>query len=338
MTWDDDSEDTYTWLRQRLLLALVASLVIHALLYTGWRVGKAYGLWDHQATWLLHWKKKIPKIPQARARPPAPAPRVENKEIPLSFVEVTPEVAVTEPPKEAKFYGALNAVASNPDPKIEAPVPKADGTQNKIPRMADVPKQEAFPLQPTVPKPAEPKPEEMKAAPPKSEPPGDLAKVKTPDPPAPAPVKAEPAPEKAVMQTPPRPRTLEEARRQQGLTGERLRQEGGSQHRGKLSFDVKSTPFGSYDAAFIAAVQNAWYRVLDSGGYVHRSGKVVIQFRLTFEGRILDMKVQENEVGEILGLLCQRAIMDPAPFAPWPRDMRRTMGNERVVTFTFYYD
>ena len=51
------------------------------------------------------------------------------------------------------------------------------------------------------------------------------------------------------------------------------------------------------------------------------------------------MKVDGNEVGEILGWLCQRAILDPSPYAKWPSDMLRSIGtNYREVMFTFYYN
>jgi len=33
-------------------------------------------------------------------------------------------------------------------------------------------------------------------------------------------------------------------------------------------------------------------------------------------------EVLDNNVGEMLGLLCQKAILDPAPFDTWPREMR----------------
>ena len=86
-------------------------------------------------------------------------------------------------------------------------------------------------------------------------------------------------------------------------------------------------------------MQQRWYDLLDSSQFAQRSGKVVLEFRLTYDGRITDLKVSDNEVGEILSLLCQRAIMDPAPYARWPDDMRRMIGaNYREVTFTFFYN
>jgi hypothetical protein len=76
---------------------------------------------------------------------------------------------------------------------------------------------------------------------------------------------------------------------------------------------------------------------LDSHNFAQRSGKVIIEFRLTYDGRITEMRVAGNEVGDLLGLACQNAIRDPAPYAPWPQDMRSYFGNQRNVSFTFYY-
>src|SRR6185503_16739695 len=136
-----------------------------------------------------------------------------------------------------------------------------------------------------------------------------------------------------------RPRTLQEARARNQLAGQKTKVDSGTKIRGRVSLDVKVTPFSSYDAAFIAAVQQRWYDLLDTSQFAQRSGKVVLEFKLTYDGRITDLKTSDNEVGEILALLCQRAILDPAPYARWPDDMRRMIGaNFREVTFTFYYN
>ena len=104
------------------------------------------------------------------------------------------------------------------------------------------------------------------------------------------------------------------------------------------SLDVKATPFGAYDAAIIAAIQKRWYDLLDESNFPPRTGKVVIEFRLYSDGRVTDLKVSEEDVGDILTVFCRRAISDPAPYAPWPSDMRRMVGKEyRDVKFTFYY-
>jgi outer membrane biosynthesis protein TonB len=141
---------------------------------------------------------------------------------------------------------------------------------------------------------------------------------------------------------PPRPRTLADARRQKGLiVGDKMRQQGGARRFAlEPSFDVRSTPFGAYDAAIIAAIQMRWYELLESRDFAaNYSGKVVLEFRLNSNGYVTDLHVRHNDVTELLALLCQRAVQDPAPFAPWPPDLRRLVGKEfREVRFTFYYN
>jgi hypothetical protein len=322
MYWTEPRNLRDSLARNPLVVSFAISLIVHALLFGGWRMGKRLGWWDHQATWLLQLTKKMQAL---RPRPPVVQrpPEQQFREIPLSFMEVDPALMTPAPPKDAKFYGAQNSVAANPEPE-KKPDPKVDGTQKNIVRAETVPKPKPFPLQPAIepPKPAQ-------DARPKTEPAGDLAKVEVKNP-----VIGEQQPE--VHE---RPRRLAQVQPERMLAGEKVRQEGGAASRGRVSFDVKATPFGAYDAKFIAAVQQRWYDLLDSSRFSQRSGKVVLEFRLMYDGRITDMKVDGNDVGDLLGLLCQRAILDPAPFDPWPGDMRRMIGqNFREVTFTFYYN
>ena len=303
--------------RNPLVAAFLISLVIHGLLFGGWRMGKSLGWWDHQATWLLNITKKLQATRVLLARFQPPPPRQEMREIPLTFMEVDPTLAIPEPPKDAKFYGAKNSAASNPDNSFRTD-PKVDGRQTEIVKAEDVPRPKPFPLQPAIAPPAPP--QEVSK---KSEPAGDLAKVE----------KGEDKPHE-------KPRTLAQALAQKNmLVGPKVLQDGGVRARGRVSFSVQATPFGAYDAAFIAAVQQRWYDLLDSSHFTQQSGKVVLEFRLMYDGRITDLKVNGNDVGELLGLLCERAILDPAPYPQWPSDMRRMIGqNFREVTFTFYYN
>jgi hypothetical protein len=144
-----------------------------------------------------------------------------------------------------------------------------------------------------------------------------------------------------------RPRTVAEARAQaaaQGnssaLTGERMRQEGGVKRFAvESSLDTKATAFGAYDAKFVQAVQQCWFALLQQQRYsLDRVGKVILEFRLTYDGRITDMKVVESDVGDIYTLICQLSITKPAPYERWPAEMRRVNnGDYRSVRFTFYY-
>jgi hypothetical protein len=119
-----------------------------------------------------------------------------------------------------------------------------------------------------------------------------------------------------------------------------MQQSGGVRHAALVpSLDVRATPFGAYDAAFIQAVTQRWYDLLDSRQFARdRTGKVVLRFHLNYDGRVSDMEVEQNTVGDLLSYVCQKAVTDPAPYAQWPTDMRAMVGLDyREITFTFYY-
>jgi hypothetical protein len=103
--------------------------------------------------------------------------------------------------------------------------------------------------------------------------------------------------------------------------------------------DVRGTKFGAYDAAIVAAVQQHWYDLLAERKFAGEGmGKVVLEFHLNSNGKITEMKTTETEVGAVLAVICQRAVLDPSPYAEWPSDMMREIGrNYREVRFTFYY-
>ena len=162
--------------RNPLALALLLSLLLHLFLFGGWRLGEQLGWWRQNPAWLqrLNPAKWLPKPVLKTAQSPPQRPR----EIPLTFLEVDPATAVAEPPPAAKFYGAQNARAANPDATVETHIPKVDGKQTQVARLETVPKPNPVPLQPSAP-PATAQPVEQASAPPKkAEAPGDLAKAK----------------------------------------------------------------------------------------------------------------------------------------------------------------
>jgi hypothetical protein len=316
----------------RLFWAFAVSVVLHAAAYGTYHANQKYHL-----TQYLHWPTWL-KPPAALAellKPKIKLPPPQPREIPLIFVSVSPAQATAEPPKEAKFYSDKNSVAANPQAGKITETPKIDGKQAQVPKTEDVSHDKFLPLQPS---PPTPKPqvaqEEMKPKPAYT--PGDLTLAK----PAPTP---RPTEGDANEAKPARPRTVREAlarQRDSRMPGEKMMQEGGVQRRREIaSLDTKATPFGAYDSALVDAVSHRWWGLLDAREYASDSrGKVVLQFRLHYDGRITDMSVSENTAGEVLALICQKAVLDPAPYATWPSDMRRTLGDTRNIQFTFYYN
>ena len=320
--------------RDPLAMAIVLSLLIHLGLYGGWRLGKQLGWWQYHPQWLTQWTRKLSHSAAPRMKPKPP---VQAQVLPMTFVEVDPETATAEAPDQAKYYSSKNSKAANPDPKDRL-LPKVDGKQDQAVRLMDNEKPKPFPLQPSPPKPP---PTEAAAEPkPKSETPEDLALLRKKDPTPAKEALVDTGTGEALAPPKERPRTLAAARAQKAmLSGEKIRQDGGVSAHGQVSFDAKATTFGEYDLAFIVAVEQCWHNLLDEHQGTQRPGKVVVDFRLTYDGRITDMKVQDNEVGEILSMLCQSAILNPQPYPRWPTDMRKTIGgNSREIRFTFYYN
>jgi hypothetical protein len=103
--------------------------------------------------------------------------------------------------------------------------------------------------------------------------------------------------------------------------------------------EQKATPFTQYDTSIINSINKSWYDLLaDQKVARHKHGKIVLQFHLTYDGHITDMKVVEDNVGDGQALVCQKAVLAPTPYKSWPEDMIRMVGaNYRVITFNFYY-
>ena len=324
--------------RNPVAAALVLSLVIHLALFGTYKVGKQFGWWNTQSEWLVRLTKKLvqSKPRMAMLMQPKPRDAQQSQAIPLTFVEVDPATALAEAPPDAKYYSSKNAKAQNPEQASPKDVPKLDGKQTQIVRLEDNPKPLPFPLQPAV-KP-QPEPETLQPKPKGGEKIGDLALKKdaNPKPPSEGVVDVgngeSPSPKKFLK--------ISEAKAAKGLlVGQQMKQDGGVDRRGKIAFDVKATDYGDYDAAFIAAIEQAWHNLLDENSQLsQRSGRVVLDFKLTPEGKIIGMKIEHTEVGDVLAMLCQNAVELPAPYAKWPSEMRKAIGTTpREVRFTFFY-
>jgi hypothetical protein len=266
-------------------------------------------------------------IEKARARTP------EETEPQLVFVQVDPTQASAAAPKNAKFYSSQNSVAANPDADKDTDTPKIDGKQTEVPKT-----ETSFPLRPSLPKQTPPTEKAQETKPQEQQPkPGDLAMMTKP-----IQKPEDKKPDDAPQVTHERPHTIEEARM---MRGDKMKEDGGVHNRRVVSsLDAVGSPFGEYDARIVEAITQHWYDLLDNGTFtMTRGGKVVIQFHLNYDGRITDMKVEQNDVGPVLGAVCESAIMDPEPYDRWPEVMYRKIKTEsgkdyRDMQFTFYYD
>lgn len=297
---------------ERLILALAISIAAHLLAWGIYETGSEFNLWQR----LNHLQRVAKMVPP----PPQPA------EEPLTFVTV--DQPSTEAPQNAKYYSDKNSKAANPDTSRNTDIPQTNGRQTDVPQTEDARRMQVAKEQPAPPA------QQANASQPQQQAPaiqpGDLTLAKLEN--------LLPNPQNNAQ--PQRPRTIKEALAQQNQTpGVAMKQDGGvRQHATVSRLDVKLTGFGSYDAALVEAITQRWYDLLDSQRFaLDRTGKVVLDFRLHYDGTVTDMTVAQNSVGDLLGYVCQEAVNDPAPFAKWPSDMRFKLGDSRDIQFTFYY-
>jgi hypothetical protein len=301
---------------KRLRWALALSLAAHFLVWGGYELGQKTGLWQR-----IHWPTRTHLAEKKKIPPP-----VQDSD-PSIFLDVDPDQATPDAPKNTKYYSSKNSRAAQTEASSrDANQPKLNGKQTDVPKTKDVtrtPNTKAQPMPET-----QPSPEKLAAMKSLLQA-GDLKLAKL-----------ETSPEKNDS-TQERPRTLNEARAQQHLSPSMAMQQEGGMRRMAIvpSLDARATPFGDYDKKFIEAVTQRWYDLLDSQQFAQdRTGKVTLRFRLNYDGSISDMEVLQNSVGELLSYVCQKAVTDPAPFEAWPSDMRRMVGeNYREMIFTFYY-
>ncbi|MGV3772854.1 MAG: energy transducer TonB family protein [Verrucomicrobiales bacterium] len=353
-------------MKHPVLRALLVSLLLHFVVIAGIEAGRSLGLWKQSAIpeWMkAELAKQNAAIDQQKESQTSPDQQAQAEEPPLLFVDVDASQAEEKPPEDTKYYAVANTRAANAEKKIDSNLPNIPGTQERVPKVLDTAKPPPEELKP-LPKPVETPPP---APQPKPKPAPDKSEEDTaPEPEDPKPPqqegetmlaraipKSERRPDdsrpiqeaKPRVEMPPpkpdRPRTLAEAKQRKGLIeGKAMKQEGGA---GRIaadsSVDARLTPFSSYDAALIAAVQARWDNLLDEAQMVRKqAGKVVVEFRLHKDGRVTNLNVAESEVSETLSWLCQRAVLDPNPYAPFPSDLRRMLRTDyREVRFTFYY-
>jgi len=94
----------------------------------------------------------------------------------------------------------------------------------------------------------------------------------------------------------------------------------------------------SYDEVFMNSVQEHWWQLVEECSK-YQTGVVVLSFRLHEDGRINDMSVEDNTTLDILGVICQKAVLDLSPYDRWPSPMREMVGREfRKIRLTFSHN
>ena len=330
-------------------LALAASLALHLLAYLCWVERDVFA---HMTFFRPLAKMFAPPVWAPPKRALSAVPTITFVELPepkreegRTFMETDPNQATGEEPKDAKFYSERSTVAANPDNPTGkvGDTPYLDGKETRMMSTESVMPSPAPPAPvaapPPPPKPIEP-PKPVVEKPPE-EPPKVLAdegakvveekKVAMLDKPVePAMPVMPPEPAASPVMPPGSSREIAAAKSRVVAVGVgRI---------GIAAFNVAGSPFGEYDKALIRAVQSRWYALISQNGLYERAGTVTLHFYILQDGSVQNMEFKENSAGEILGLFCQKAVVDSAPFASLPDNLRMLIGNDpREVSFTFYY-
>ncbi len=293
---------------ERILLALAISILIHVLIWGGYELNREN-----------HW---VPRLAWFAPKP-LPTLRIIQPEPPLEFVTV--ENPSLETPHKAKYISNKNSVAADTSVKTDLISPQLNGRQTDVPKTEDVLRPQFSKSQSAAQQPQANNSQQSSESKPQANS-GDMTLGK---------------PEDATQPTPPRPRTLKEAYEQiaSRLPGLTMKQEGGVERKARVpAFDVKVTGFGDYDERFVETVSHNWWNLLDSQQFaLDRTGKVVLLFRLNYDGSITQMRFADNTVGDLLGYVCEKAVLDGAPYERWTEDMRLKLGDYTDVQFTFDY-
>jgi hypothetical protein len=103
-------------------------------------------------------------------------------------------------------------------------------------------------------------------------------------------------------------------------------------------FASNPSPFRQYEHDLLFAIEKRWYDLMDAQNVSKKArGKVTFAFTLHSDGSVSDVAPEEGTLDEPYKTLCEKAIVDVAPFPKWPDAMVSMLGDSRRLTFTFYY-
>jgi len=107
---------------------------------------------------------------------------------------------------------------------------------------------------------------------------------------------------------------------------------------GQVAVDAHFSQFGDYLQELIDIVQIQWERILTSASISPKpSSHVTISFRINSKGQIAEIIKVDGDAGEYGTNAALSAIREPAPYRAWTKEMVAVLGDDQVITFSFYY-
>jgi hypothetical protein len=96
--------------------------------------------------------------------------------------------------------------------------------------------------------------------------------------------------------------------------------------------------FAAYDSRLVKSITNSWFSLLKPVEPKAKRGIIVLRFSLHSDGSVTDVKVTRNTTASSLESVCEKAVLDPAPYEHWMPEMLASEGKTyRTITFTFNY-
>jgi len=112
----------------------------------------------------------------------------------------------------------------------------------------------------------------------------------------------------------------------------------GVSNAGQVAVDAHFSQFGDYLQELIDIVQIQWERILTSSSLSPKSSShVTISFRINSKGQIAEILKVEGDAGEYGTNAALSALREPAPYRAWTKEMVAVLGDDQVITFSFYY-
>lgn len=131
----------------------------------------------------------------------------------------------------------------------------------------------------------------------------------------------------------PRPRpTLKKS-----IIGPLVKNEKSAARVGVIAIDAQFSEFGEYLQRMNEVIGSQWQDLVLRQGiaWQNMGATVIIQFSLDFNGYVSGVKVLSSNGTAVLELLCKDAILARAPYGPWTKEMRMTLGTEKTITVGF---
>jgi len=109
----------------------------------------------------------------------------------------------------------------------------------------------------------------------------------------------------------------------------------GVARRGPTALNVVGMPQGAYSKKMFSEIGRRWTLLLEQYYADGQPGKVKLSFTLYPTGHVDHLKVAQNSASPILGSYCQKAVIDCAPFDPWPQELKLLGGDHLDITIDF---